>query len=328
MKELLEKLTSISGVSGNEEEIAQVISDEIGPYVDEIKSDALGNLICVKKGSGRKLMLAAHMDEVGIIVTHIDDNGFLRFSGLGGINHFYSLHQKVVFKNGTYGSISYEEQVEELKDLKLGKMYIDIGARDKQDAEKKSGIGDTAAFVGNFSVNDNMVISKALDDRAGCAVLIEAAKKLKNNHNEIYYVFTTQEELGLRGAKTAAYSVNPEMAIAVDVTNPGDTPNAKPSPLKCGNGPIIKIMDRASITHPEVKKLLVESAQSAGIPYQLKVAVTGGTDAGAISISREGVPTGSVAIPCRYLHSPVEMVDMNDLVDTVRLIEESVERIK
>ncbi len=327
MIELLAKLVAVSGVSGNEEKIAQVINEEIKAYVDEIKTDAMGNLICIKKGTEKRIMLAAHMDETGVIVTHIDDNGFLRFSGMGGINHFYSLHQKVEFYNGTIGVISYEEQVENLKDLKPEKMYIDIGVRTREEARKKVGIGDVAAFVGTFAVNENMVISKALDDRAGCAVLIETARALKDNNNEIYYVFTTQEEVGLRGAKTAAYAVNPDLAIVVDVTNPGDTPNAKPSLLKIGNGPIIKIMDRASIIHPEMKELLINSAKALNMNYQLKVATSGGTDAGAISVSREGVPTASIAVPCRYLHSPVEMIDINDAINAAKLVEKAIYKL-
>ena len=257
MKELLNKLTSINGVSGNEENVAKFITEQMKEHVDEIKLDAMGNLICIKKGTGKKIMLAAHMDEVGIIVTHIEDNGFLRFTGLGGINQFASLYQKIIFNNDVIGVVGYEEDLEEFKDLKIGKMYIDIGVKSKEEAEKKVSLGDVAAFIGAFTNNEGVIISKALDDRIGCAILIELAKTLNSTNNEIYFVFTTQEELGLRGAKTAAYSVNPDISFVVDVTGTGDTPKAKPAPIKCGNGPIIKIMDRASIIHPKVKEILI-----------------------------------------------------------------------
>ena len=327
MMELLKKLVSVNGVSGNEEGVAQLIAEEIKPYVDELRTDTLGNLICTKKGIGKKIMLAAHMDEVGIIITHIEESGFLRFAGMGGINQFYSLYQKVVFNNGAVGVVGYEEKLEEMKDLKIEKMYIDIGAKTREEAEKRVRVGDVASFAGNLTVNENIIISKALDDRIGCAILIEVAKLIRDTENEIYYVFTTQEELGLRGARPAAYAVNPDMAIVVDVTGTGDTPNAKPLPIKCGSGPIIKIMDRASIIHPEMKTLLINAANELDITYQLKAAAAGGTDAGVISISRQGVPTGSVAVPCRYLHSPSEVIDIKDALDTVKLLEKAIRLI-
>lgn len=327
MIELLSRLTSVNGVSGNEEEIGKVIEEEIRPYVDEVRRDALGNLICVKKGGGKRIMLAAHMDEVGIIVTHIDDNGFLRFAAMGGVNHFSSLYQRVVFKNGVVGAVGFEEELDELKDLKINKMYIDVGAKTKEEAEQMVQTGDVAAFEGILTSRGDRVISKALDDRVGCAVLIETAKRLKGSNHEIIYVFTVQEELGLRGAKPAAYSVEPEMAFVIDVSGTGDTPKAKPLPLKCGNGPMIKIMDRASIIHPEMKELLIRTAKENNIPYQLKVAAVGGTDAGAIHLSREGVPTANIAVPCRYLHSPVEMVDINDVKNAVRLLEKAISAV-
>ncbi len=324
MIELIRKLTDVNGVSGNEEAAAALIADEMKPYVDEIRTDTLGNLICVKKGKGKRIMLAAHMDEIGIIVTHIDDKGFLRFTGLGGINHFYSLYQKVAFTNGTIGVIGHEEEPGELKDLMLDKMYIDIGAGSREEAVKKVKVGDAAAFIGSFAVNGDMVVSKALDDRSGCAVLIETARQVGDCENEIYFVFTTQEELGLRGAKPAAYAVEPEMAIVVDVSGAGDTPKAKTLPVKCGDGPAIKVMDKSAVSHPEVKQLLVETAKKIGIPYQFKVAAAGGTDAGVISVSRGGVPTAMLAIPCRYIHSPAEMVNINDMANAAKLLAEAV----
>jgi len=327
MKELIKKLTILNGVSGNENKIAKAISEMIVSNVDEIKQDSMGNLICVKKGNGKRIMLAAHMDEVGIIVTHIEENGFLRFSALGGINHFYSLYQKVTFDNGITGVIGYEENISEIKNIKLANMYVDIGCKSYEEAIGKVKIGDSAAFTGDFVCDGNRIISKALDDRCGCAILIELSKRLKNCDKEIIYTFTTQEELGLRGAKTAGYSINPDVAFVLDVTAPGDTPKSKPSPIKCGAGPIIKIMDNASIINPKLKDLIIETAENEGILYQLKVSNIGGTDAGAISLSRDGIPTASLAIPCRYLHSPVETIDIQDVDNMIKLVESVLNKI-
>lgn len=321
MIEIIKKLTMINGVSGNEKAVTKVISEMIEEYVDEIKEDSMGNLMCIKKGSKKRIMLASHMDEVGIIITHIEQNGFLRFSAMGGINHFSSLYQRVLFENGTVGVIGYEEEVKEIKDIKLSNLYIDIGAENAEKAISKVNVGDAAAFIGNCIQDGNRIISKALDDRCGCAILIELSKRLRENDNEIIYTFTAQEELGLRGAKTAGYTVNPDFAVILDVTAPGDTPKAKPSPVRCGGGPIIKIMDNSSIINPWMKSLIINTAEKERIPYQLKVSNMGGTDAGAISLSRQGIPTASLAVPCRYLHSPVETVYVEDIENMVELVE-------
>ncbi|HOV25403.1 MAG TPA: M42 family metallopeptidase [Pseudobacteroides sp.] len=323
MFELVKSLTEKFGVSGNEEEIRDFIKSKIEKYVDGIEIDALGNLIATKKGNGKKIMVAAHMDEIGIMATHIDDKGFIRFSNIGWVSANYALGQRVMFKNGTVGTVFYEEQLEDLKGLKLSNMYIDIGAKDKEDAQKKVMIGDTAAFCGEAQKSGDMVISKALDDRSGCAVLIKTIENLPKTDNEIYFVFTVQEELGLRGAKTAAYKLLPELAIAVDVTLTGDTPNCKPMEVKCGSGPAIKIKDRSVICHSSVKKLLEESAQKIKIPYQFEILESGGSDPGAIHVTAGGIPSGAISIPCRYTHSPSEMVSLTDMENAVKLLTQS-----
>jgi len=328
MIELIKKLTMTSGASGNEKGVSKIISEMMVSNVDEIKEDSMGNLICIKKGTGKRIMLAAHMDEVGVIITHVEENGFLRFSALGGINHFCSLYQKVLFENGLIGVVGYEEDIEEIKNMKLNNLYIDVGAKSKQDIQDKVNIGDVAVFEGAFWNEDDRIVSKALDDRVGCAILVELSKRLKNCDSEIIYTFTTQEEVGLRGAKTAAYTINPDMAIVIDVTAPGDTPKAKPSPIRCGEGPIIKIVDRASIINPKMKDMIIDAAEKEGLPYQLKVSNVGGTDAGAISLSREGIPTASLAIPCRYLHSPVETINLSDVNNMVKLAEAVIRSVK
>lgn len=324
MFDLIKRLTQSFGVSGNEEEIREIIINEIKDYIEDIKVDTLGNLIATKPGKGKKIMVAAHMDEIGVMATYIDEKGFIRFSNVGGVSAFISIGQKVKFKNGTIGTVFYEEKLEDMKNLKLSKMYIDIGAKDKKEAEKLVRIGDVACFVGDAVKQGDLVISKALDDRSGCAVLIEAIKRMPQTDNEIYFVFTVQEEIGLRGAKTAAYQLKPDIAIAIDVTDTGDTPEAHLMEVKCGGGPAIKIKDNSIICHPEVKKLLEESAKNINIPYQYEILEYGGNDSGAIHISAGGVPSGAISIPCRYLHSPVEAASLEDIENIVKLLVEAI----
>jgi endoglucanase len=324
MFELLKKLTQSFGVSGNEEEIREVIINEIKDNVDQISVDALGNLIAVKKGMGKKIMLAAHMDEIGIMATYIDEKGFIRFSNIGGVSAYNSIGQRVRFKNNTIGAVYYEDKLEDIKNLKLSKMYIDIGAKSREEAEKVVSIGDVACFEGSAVKQGDIIISKALDDRSGCAVLIKAIKNLTQTKNELYFVFTVQEELGLRGARTAAYSIRPDIAIAVDVTLTGDTPQSHPMEVKCGMGPAIKIKDRSVICHPEVKRLLEDAAKRKKIPYQFEILEVGGSDPGAIHITAGGIPSGAISVPARYVHSPVETVSLTDMENAVKLLVEAV----
>ncbi|HHV44281.1 MAG TPA: M42 family metallopeptidase [Firmicutes bacterium] len=319
MKDLIEKLVNAFGPSGYEDEIATVITELISPHVDEVRRDTLGNVIGIKRGSGKKIMLAAHMDEIGIIVTHIDDKGFLRFSNVGGLNPYGLVARRVRFADGTVGVI-HHEKLDRITDLNLSKMYIDIGCTSKEEAEKKVSVGDMAVFNEGVDQLGNRVVSKVLDDRAGCAALIAAAQQAPQTDNEIYYVFTTQEEVGTRGAKTAAFGIAPDFGIAVDVTLTGDTPEARTNNVGLGKGAAIKVKDSSVITHPKVKDFLVEVARQNDIPYQFEVLDGGGTDAGPIHLTREGVPTGAVSIPCRYVHSASEMLDLGDFDACVKLL--------
>ena len=314
--ELLKKLTNEFAPSGREDNLADFITKEITPYVEDIYTDALGNLIAHKKGNGKKIMVAAHMDEIGIVVTHIDDNGFLRFSAVGGVYNKDLFARRIKFSNGVIGVIGSEE---ENKDRKILKMYIDIGAASKEEAQRLINIGDMGVFCGDFCENENAVISKALDNRAGCYVLIKALENLKTD-NDIYFVFTAQEEVGLRVAKTSAYTVAPDYAIAVDVTDTGDTPEGIKMVTKLGGGACIKVMDRSVLCDSYIRSLLIELAKKNNIDYQLEVMTDGGTDAGAISLSGSGVKTGGISIPTRYIHSPSEMAFKKDIKDCVTLL--------
>ncbi len=327
-KELLKKLCSTYSPSGNEAQVRALIEGEIKDLVDEIYTDALGNLIARKKGNGKKLMLAGHMDHIGLMVTFIDEKGFLRFTNIGGISSSISLSQRVIFENGTIGVID-TEKIDSIKDLNLDKLFIDIGASSKEEAEEMVSIGDVCVYYSECLIDDKKVISPAMDDRIGCFVMIEALKNMKNSNNDLYFVFTVQEEVGIRGAKTAAYTINPDYGIAFDVTATGDTPKAKPMAVKLGAGPAVKIKDNSILCHPKVKNFMMEQAKNNNIPYQIEVLEFGGTDSGAIHLSQSGVPSGVLSIPTRYVHSTCEMCYMSDIANsvelTIKLIENEIE---
>ncbi|HHY46730.1 MAG TPA: M42 family metallopeptidase [Firmicutes bacterium] len=325
MKELIKKLVETYGPSGSEDRIRDTIKREIQGLADEVKVDPLGNLIATRKGDGARILVAAHMDEIGVVVTFIDENGFLRFSNVGGVTPHVLLGERVVFANGTIG-VCGAEKLDDIKDLKLNKMYIDIGARDRKEAEGKVSIGDAAGYWREFSDLGDRLVSKSMDDRIGCAVIIEAMRRVKNERlpNEVCFAFTAQEEVGARGARTVAYGVSPDIGIAVDVTGTGDTPEGWKMAVKLGAGAAIKAMDRSLVAHPKVKELLVEVANREDIPYQIEVLEYGGTDAGSIHTSKEGVPSGVISIPARYIHTPSELVDYGDVESCVRLLVETI----
>lgn len=322
--ELLKKLTQTYSPSGNEERIREIIKSEINDCCDEIYTDNLGSLIAHKNGGGKKIMLCAHMDEIGLLVTYIEENGFLRFAPVGGVPTYCSLFQSVEFANGVRGVIGYEEKIDIKSELSYSKMYIDIGAADAKEAEKLVSVGDAAVFCGEFSGNGDSAMSKAMDNRAGVWVLINVMKNLDNVKNDLYFVFSTQEELGLRGARAAAYDISPDIGLAVDVTDTGDTPNCNKMAVKLGGGACIKMMDNSIITHKKVNDALKKSADTVGVEVQYEVLSFGGTDAGAIHTSGAGVMTGAVSIPTRYIHTPHECVNMNDLRGAAAVIGEFV----
>ncbi|MST99943.1 M42 family metallopeptidase [Tissierella pigra] len=321
---LLKDIVSVYGPASNEDLIRDYITNEIKDFVDEIEVDALGNLIARKKGNGKKVMISAHMDQIGLMVIDIDEKGFLRFTNVGGISPIISLSQNVIFENGTIGII-YAEPVDDISKLKLENMYIDIGAFSKEEAEKKISIGDICIYKSDYVENENVVFTPYLDDRVGCFVAIEALKSIKNPANDLYFVFSVQEEVGLRGAKTAAYRINPDVGMALDVTSHGDTPKAKRFAIGLNKGAAIKVKDNSIICHPNVKNLLVKLAKDNDIPYQMEVLEFGGTDSGAIHVNKEGVPSGVISIPTRYVHSTVEMASKNDIINCTKLLVEFLE---
>lgn len=322
--ELLKKLVYSFGPSGREDEIRDAIKNEIEPFVDEITVDNMGNLICRKKGSGKKLMMAAHMDEIGVIVTHIDEKGFLRFAPVGGVNQFNCINRCVKFENGITGVISTESKTA-MRDAAFDKMYIDIGAESRCDAANKVSIGDTAVFWGEFAVMGKRVSAKTMDDRIACYALIEAVKQIEKCPNDFYAVFTVQEELGLRGAKVAANIVSPDMAVSIDVSGVGDTPESKLIDLSLGKGPSVKIRDASYVISAKARDFMIKCAREANIPYQLEAASFGGTDTGAIMLTGSGVASATTSIPCRYIHSPQETVDMEDVENEIKFLKQMIE---
>ena len=320
-KTLLKSLIQAHGPSGDEGEVRQRIREAAEPFADEVTEDVMGNLIAHKTGPGPKVMLAAHMDSVGVIVTHIEDSGFLRFGALGGLEAKALYQTAVRFRNGVSGVISVEENKAE-KEFKLADLYIDIGASDGAAAKKLVSVGDSAVFCGPPLENGETVIGPCLDNRAGCAVLIQVMEGLTRVPNDLYFVFTAQEEVGLRGAKPAAWALEPDYALVVDVTCPDDVPGAlHDGTTALGKGAAIKVMDHSVIAHPVVVERLTALAEGLEIPAQRDLLRTGGTDGGAIHVSRTGVLTGGVSIPCRYTHTPTELIHWKDYDACVRLIQ-------
>jgi len=321
VKELIKKLTEAYGPSGYEDQIRQLIREEIRGYADEIRTDPLGSLIALKRGNGKgkKVMLAAHMDEIGVMVTHIDEKGFCRFAPIGGVFPLTLLGGRVVFGNGVPGVIGMErKQLEPGKTPSLNQFFVDVGASDKPSCPVK--VGDAAGFSRSFEDLGDRLVAKTMDDRIGCAILIEAVRQLRRSPHEVYFVFTVQEEATLAGARTSAYGVNPDMALAVDVTGTGDTPESNHMAVSLGEGPAIKVKDSGMVAHGGVKDLMVRRAEGARLPYQLEVLTAGTTDAMAIQMVREGIPSGCLSVPCRYIHSPSEMVDYGDVQNAVKLL--------
>lgn len=320
MIDLIRTLCNAYGPVGNEDAVRAMITEYVTPYVDEVRTDALGNLIVRKAGrqNSDRIMLSAHMDEIGIMVTHIDKHGFLRFHPLGGLRPHMLLGQRVRFADGTVGSVGHE-RLDDIKDLQFDRMYIDIGAATAEQAGEQVRIGSTACFDQQLVVQDNRITGKALDDRLGCAVLIEALRRTTQPACDIYGVFSVQEEVGARGAGVAAFSIEPTFGVAIDVTPTGDTPEGEKLPVRLGDGVAIKVKDRSLLTHPLVKEHLGGLARGANIKHQYEVLGYGGTDAGPIHTSRAGVPSGGISIPLRYVHSPVELADLADIEAAVGL---------
>jgi len=340
IENILEKLSNACGVAGREGEIQTLMKNFLEPYVDKVKEDRLGNIVGVKKGNKKapKVMLAAHMDEIGLLVKTISKKGFLQFAKMGGIDDRILAAQKVIVytkKGSLHGIIGskpphIQREEERKKVITHDKLFIDVGAEDKEEAQSMGvKIGDPVGFDIKFAkVSKDIAIGKAFDDRIGCAVMIEAMKRLKKTQCTVYAVGTVQEEVGLRGATTAAFEISPDLGIALDVTVAGGVPGVKEveAPIKMREGPSLTVADRGLITHPKVLRLLMDAAQENNIPYQLETGLPGSTDAARISLTREGVPSGVISIPTRYIHSPTSMISMKDTENSVKLTVNAIQK--
>jgi len=339
--EVLEKLSNANGVTGREDEVRDLMKNYLEPYVDEIREDRLGNLIAFKKGNkdAPTVMLAAHMDEIGFMIKNIKKKGFLQFTKIGGIDDRILLAQRVIVHTdkgpltGVTGSkpIHIQTEAEKKKVIEVDNLFIDVGARDKEEAEKMGvQVGDVVSFDIKFvRINENVVLGKAFDDRVGCAMMIEIMKRLQKVDCNVYAVGTIQEEVGLRGATIAAFQVAPDVGIALESTVAGDMPGVAEgeAPAKMGEGAVVTVADAGLITHPKVLRLLIDSAKENKIPYQLETGIRGATDASRIAISREGVPSGIISVPARYIHSPVAILNLDDVEKAVKLAVAAIRKV-
>jgi len=338
---LLERLSNAFGPSGNETEVSEILRGELESYADETHVDKLGNILFYHHGKEGypKIMLAAHMDEVGFMVTFIEENGFLRFDTIGGITNMVMPGQRILLR-GDKGALKgiigtkppHLMTPEELaKIIPKEDLFIDIGAESLNQAKEKGvDVGTMGVFDVEFTdLGDGYYRGKSLDDRAGCTVMAEVFKALKDSPYNIVAVGSVQEELGIRGARTAAWQVDPDFGLALEGTFVSDVPTTRPDRVssKIKGGPVVTIMDRTAFTHPTVLRTLIKVGRDKAIPFQFKQVPLGGTDAGAIHLTKAGVPSGTVAVPCRYIHGPASVMHIDDLNNAVKLVIEFMKAI-
>lgn len=339
MKELLKKLSEANGVSGSEKEVRKIILKEIKGHCDTVRVDALGNIIATKNGKKPSVMLTAHTDEIGLVVKFIDAKGYLKFAKVGGIDDRTLVNRRIVIhgKEKVTGVIGARpphllEEEEKKKITSHKEMFIDIGAGTKKQAERMVSLGDFATFDTEFKeLGNGLVTGKALDDRTGVAVLIRMLQRIKSK-NEINVVFTVQEEVGLKGARTSAYSIEPDIAIAVDVGFAGDNPGVKEeeAPAKLGEGPALVFLEssgRGAISSRMLVKWMKDTAKESRLPLQFVISEAGMTDAAILNLNKSGVHALSFSIPSRYMHSPVEVVNLKDLENSVELLVNALKKV-
>jgi len=339
--ELLKELSSAFGPPGNEEDVAAILKKELEACADETRVDKLGNVFFRHEGKEGypKIMLSAHMDEIGFIVTFVEQDGFLRFDTLGGITSNVLAGQRILlrvdegFLKGIVGTkpphiMTTDEQN---KIIPKEDLFVDIGADGLKQAQKKGAdVGVMGVFDVEFAdLGDGYFRGKAFDDRAGCTVLAEVFKSMKNSPYNIVAVGSVQEELGIRGARTAAWQVDPDYGLALEGTFVADVPDTRPDRVssKIKGGPVVTVLDKTSLSHPYILKTLIKTGREKSIPFQFKKVMVGGTDAGAIHLTKAGVPSGTVAVPCRYIHGPASILHIHDLKNTTRLVSEFVRAI-
>ncbi len=345
VRDLLIKLCSKPSPPGFEDGVRNLIVEELKPHADELWVDSIGNVIAVKRGGEGRIMVAAHMDEIGLMVRHIDKNGFLRFAPIGGWVDRILPGQRVLVMTldgrvvkGVIGcKAPHVMKPEEMKEvIPMNNLFIDVGASSREEAEGM-GVGPGAVAVIDRDVAElgkpDIITGRGFDDKVGVAVMIEVFKELRDCRVDVYAVATVQEEVGLKGARVAAYAINPHLGIALDTTIASDMPGVEEHDhiTKLGKGPAIKVMDGRKgtglIAHPAVRNELIRTAREEGIPYQLEILTGGTTDASIIQLTREGVPAGTISVPTRYVHSPIETLNLNDAFNAARLLHAFLRRV-
>ncbi len=313
MLNYLRELIKIQSVSGCEEKIAFYIKGQMEKYFDECSTDAMGNLICRKAGGGKKLLFCAHMDEIGFIVTTVDDKGFIHFAPVGGIDFTAAAYAKVVFANGVRGVMVPESGLKS-DDFKSEKFIVDIGAKDRKQAERLVKTGDPFALEPSYTrLRGGRICGRPFDDKIGCAILMAAARESVDFKNDTTFVFSVQEEVGIRGSRVAAFNCRPDYGIAIDVTSTGDGYGAKPMAVSLGGGAAVKYKDASVICDAQLVRKMGEIADGAGIKWQREVLTAGGTDTASLQMAASGCKAGAISIPTRYIHSANEEMELSDV---------------
>jgi endoglucanase len=336
--EILKKLTQLPGIPGHESRVKTFLKNEITTHVDQILEDNLGSLIGVKGSNGPKIMVASHMDEIGLIISSITKEGFLKFQSVGGwfsqvmLAQLWDIHTENGVLLGVTGTkpphiIPLDQRA---KAIPIDTMYIDIGVNSKEEAlEKGVKLGQMITPHNEFyeMANPNFMIAKAFDNRVGAYIVTELLKKVSPKQSQLFGTFTVQEEVGLRGAKTSSYMVNPDIAISIDTGVGGDTPGGDSNEQKLGQGPQIYLFDRTTIGHPHLRQFIIDLAEKNNIPYQEPFIARGGTDAGNMHLAHDGAPGVSIGIPTRYMHSHYGIIHKEDVNNTIKLLTLIVENL-
>jgi putative aminopeptidase FrvX len=325
LKSLIASLTEVNGPSGYEKPVRDIVKETISSYVDNLFIDQLGNLIARKgrlKSNGKRMMLTAHLDEIGLIVSHVDERGFARFTPLGSWDLQTATGSKVKFLNGQLGLIGCEGHSDNQKDVPVEKLFIDTGATSRQNCPVQ--VGDTAVFASDFMELGQRIIGKALDDRVGIALLMEvicqmAGQKIVSSH-ELYFIFSTQGQVGSRGATVAAFGVDPDLCMSIDLTTSGGTPKSPFSTLEMGKGPSIRVRDQLMLSDPQVVGWMRGTAEREKIPYQIEIREKSEKGLQNLQTIRSGIATAALSIPSRFLHSSTEMADFGDIQNALLLL--------
>lgn len=311
--ERVQRLAAIWGPSGREEKVADALEEMIAPYVDEVRYDRYGNLLAIKRGGpgGRRILLTAHMDTAGAVALNVSDRGLIYLAPVGGLKAHNAIGQRVVWGSGVVGVLQ-SEYAEDAKEVDFKRLFCDIGAASKEEVFENLRLGDICTLVADPMIMDELVASPGLDNRAGCAVLIEVAEHLEETPHEVIFAFTAQGESTPRGAGAAAFTTDPDVALVLDSTLSGDSPRVPRVATKLGGGPALKLKDGGYVAHQGLAGLIQEVAEGEAIPLQIEIA-GGNSEAQVVTMAGQGVPTAVIDIPVRYRGTAAEMVNLRDL---------------